>query len=67
VSHASGAERGWGPASERVGEFEGRSPSIEHEADIAAQAHRVIHIRDGQVERDVAGAAALATAVGGSQ
>jgi putative ABC transport system ATP-binding protein len=40
---------------------------VTHEADIAAQAHRVIHIRDGQVERDVAGAAALATAVGGSQ
>ena len=26
---------------------------VTHEADIAAQAHRVIHIRDGQVERDV--------------
>src|ERR671934_158697 len=28
---------------------------VTHEADIAAHAHRVIHIRDGQVERDVAG------------
>jgi putative ABC transport system ATP-binding protein len=27
---------------------------VTHEADIAAHAHRVIHIRDGQVERDVA-------------
>jgi len=35
---------------------------VTHEADIAAHAHRVIHIRDGQVERDVAGAAALTTA-----
>ena len=26
---------------------------VTHEADIAAHAHRVIHIRDGQVERDV--------------
>jgi putative ABC transport system ATP-binding protein len=31
---------------------------VTHEADIAAYAHRVIHIRDGQVEQDVAGAAA---------
>ena len=35
---------------------------VTHEADIASHAHRVIHIRDGQVERDVAGAAALTTA-----
>jgi putative ABC transport system ATP-binding protein len=34
---------------------------VTHEADIAAHAHRVIHIRDGQVERDVAGAAAMTT------
>jgi putative ABC transport system ATP-binding protein len=34
---------------------------VTHEADIAAHAHRVIHIRDGQVERDVA-SARLATA-----
>jgi putative ABC transport system ATP-binding protein len=27
---------------------------VTHEADIAAHAHRVIHIRDGQIERDVA-------------
>jgi putative ABC transport system ATP-binding protein len=27
---------------------------VTHEADIAAHAHRVIHIRDGQVEKDVA-------------
>jgi putative ABC transport system ATP-binding protein len=33
---------------------------VTHEADIAAYAHRVIHIRDGQVEKDVAGAAAVA-------
>ena len=26
---------------------------VTHEADIAAYAHRVIHIRDGQVEKDV--------------
>jgi putative ABC transport system ATP-binding protein len=39
---------------------------VTHEADIAAHAHRVIHIRDGQVERDVAGAAAMTTAVGGN-
>ncbi len=31
---------------------------VTHEADIAAFAHRVIHIRDGQVEKDEAGAAA---------
>jgi putative ABC transport system ATP-binding protein len=30
---------------------------VTHEADIAAHAHRVIHIRDGQVERDVRQAA----------
>jgi putative ABC transport system ATP-binding protein len=35
---------------------------VTHEADIAAQAHRVIHIRDGQVEKDVKGAAAMTTA-----
>ena len=34
---------------------------VTHEADIAAHAHRVIHIRDGQVERDVT-ADRLATA-----
>ena len=34
---------------------------VTHEADIAAHAHRVIHIRDGQVERDVTGAAAMTT------
>jgi putative ABC transport system ATP-binding protein len=33
---------------------------VTHEADIAAYAHRVIHIRDGQVEKDVVGAAATA-------
>ena len=33
---------------------------VTHEPDIAAYAHRVIHIRDGQVEKDVAGAAAAA-------
>jgi putative ABC transport system ATP-binding protein len=38
---------------------------VTHEADIAAHAHRVIHIRDGQVERDVIGAAAVPSAVGG--
>jgi putative ABC transport system ATP-binding protein len=27
---------------------------VTHEADIAAHAHRVIHIRDGKVERDEA-------------
>ncbi len=32
---------------------------VTHEADIAAHAHRVIHIRDGQVEKDVMGAAAM--------
>ena len=26
---------------------------VTHEADIAAYAHRAIHIRDGQVEKDV--------------
>jgi putative ABC transport system ATP-binding protein len=31
---------------------------VTHEPDIAAYAHRVVHIRDGQVEKDVAGAAA---------
>ena len=30
---------------------------VTHEADIAANAHRVIHIRDGQVEKDVRRAA----------
>jgi putative ABC transport system ATP-binding protein len=35
---------------------------VTHEADIAAHAHRVVHIRDGQVEKDVAGAAAMTTA-----
>jgi putative ABC transport system ATP-binding protein len=30
---------------------------VTHEADVAAQAHRVIHIRDGQVEKDVQQAA----------
>ena len=35
---------------------------VTHEADIAAHAHRVIHIRDGQVEKDVKGAAAVASA-----
>ena len=38
---------------------------VTHEADIAAHAHRVIHIRDGQVERDVIGAAAVPSAVAG--
>jgi putative ABC transport system ATP-binding protein len=28
---------------------------VTHEADVAAHAHRVIHIRDGQVEKDVVG------------
>ena len=32
---------------------------VTHEADIAAHAHRVIYVRDGQVEKDVAGSAAL--------
>jgi putative ABC transport system ATP-binding protein len=31
---------------------------VTHEPDIAAFAHRVVYIRDGQVEKDVAGAAA---------
>src|SRR5919198_5072456 len=35
---------------------------VTHEADVAAFANRVIHIRDGQVEKDVAGAAAMTTA-----
>src|ERR671931_1786992 len=35
---------------------------VNHQGDNAAHAHRVIHIRDGQVERDVAGAAAMTTA-----
>jgi len=30
---------------------------VTHEADIAAFAHRVIHVRDGQVEKDVTQAA----------
>ena len=30
---------------------------VTHEADVAAHAHRVIHIRDGQVEKDVQSAA----------
>jgi ABC-type lipoprotein export system ATPase subunit len=30
---------------------------VTHEADIAAHAHRVIHIRDGQIEKDVRRAA----------
>ncbi len=34
---------------------------VTHEADIAAYAHRVIHIRDGQVEKDVAGAGSKST------
>ena len=32
---------------------------VTHEADIAAHAHRVIHLRDGQIEKDVAQAAAV--------
>ena len=28
---------------------------VTHEADVAAHAHRVIHIRDGQIEKDVRG------------
>ena len=35
---------------------------VTHEADIAAHAHRVIHIRDGEVEKDHRGAAAAAHA-----
>ena len=31
---------------------------VTHEADVAAHAHRVIHIRDGRVEKDVPRAAA---------
>jgi putative ABC transport system ATP-binding protein len=30
---------------------------VTHEADVAAYAHRVIHVRDGQVEKDVQQAA----------
>ena len=30
---------------------------VTHEADIAAYAHRIIHIRDGQVEKDATRAA----------
>ena len=30
---------------------------VTHEADIAAHAHRVIYLRDGQVEKDVTRAA----------
>ena len=30
---------------------------VTHEADIAAHAHRVIYVRDGQVEKDVKRAA----------
>ena len=30
---------------------------VTHEADIAAHAHRVIYVRDGQVEKDVQRAA----------
>jgi putative ABC transport system ATP-binding protein len=30
---------------------------VTHEADVAAHAHRTIHIRDGQVEKDVSRAA----------
>jgi putative ABC transport system ATP-binding protein len=30
---------------------------VTHEADIAAHAHRVIYVRDGQVEKDVKQAA----------
>jgi putative ABC transport system ATP-binding protein len=30
---------------------------VTHEADIAAFAHRIIHIRDGKVEKDVRQAA----------
>ena len=34
-----------------------RSSLVTHEPDVAAYAHRVIHIRDGQVEKDVTRAA----------
>ncbi len=37
---------------------------VTHEPDVAAHAHRVIHIRDGQVEKDVASPAAAPVAVG---
>jgi putative ABC transport system ATP-binding protein len=30
---------------------------VTHEADIAAFAHRIVHLRDGQVEKDVRRAA----------
>jgi putative ABC transport system ATP-binding protein len=30
---------------------------VTHEPDVAAHAHRVIHVRDGQVEKDVSRAA----------
>jgi putative ABC transport system ATP-binding protein len=30
---------------------------VTHEADVAAHAHRVIYLRDGQVEKDVSRAA----------
>jgi putative ABC transport system ATP-binding protein len=35
---------------------------VTHEADIAAYAHRTIHLRDGEVERDVAQTAVAARA-----
>ena len=31
---------------------------VTHEADVAAHAHRVIHIRDGGIEKDVPGRSA---------
>jgi putative ABC transport system ATP-binding protein len=34
---------------------------VTHEADVAAYAHRVIHIRDGRVDKDVRHAAASLT------
>jgi putative ABC transport system ATP-binding protein len=34
---------------------------VTHEADVAAHAHRIIHIRDGQVEKDVRNAAPTAS------
>jgi len=30
---------------------------VTHEADIAAFAHRIVHLRDGQIEKDVRRAA----------
>jgi putative ABC transport system ATP-binding protein len=30
---------------------------VTHEADVAAHAHRTIHVRDGQVEKDIRNAA----------